>query len=292
MDEHSIGRCEPRNLLAAKRFGSPESPLRPLTNKGEIMAKVGEPASGPRRGHRDDGTAGLTAAEVTDRLRLQIQEGHWAPGEWLRETRLCSEFEVGRSIVRRALSNLAADGLVVIEQNRGANVAVTTLQEVFDLYELRAGLYGVAARFACIRASASLLAEILQLIDGLLEAAENGVAADQLIRQSEVIFTKMAGTASLETQAMIETVRRKTRWHFSYVGLAESPGGVGPFDHWRVVRAGIAARDAASAAEGARNILYFMQNAVSRLMLSRGLGMQQPAETLMPRRRTGARRTG
>ncbi len=256
------------------------------------MAKVGEAANAPKRGRRDDGTVGLTAAEVTDRLRLQIQEGHWAPGEWLRETRLCSEFEVGRSIVRRALSNLAGDGLVVIEQNRGASVAVTTLQEVFDLYELRAGLYGVAARFACIRASATLLTEILELIDGLLNAAETGVAADQLIRQSEVIFSLMASTASLDTQAMIETVRRKTRWHFSYVGLAESPGGVGPFDHWRVVRAAVAARDPARASEGARNILYFMQNAVSRLMLSRGLGMQQPAETLVPRRRSGASRGG
>jgi len=256
------------------------------------MAKVGEAPSRPKRAGRDGAAAGLTAAEVTERLRRQIQDGDWAPGQWLRETRLCSEFEVGRSIVRRALQNLAADGLVVIEQNRGASVALTTLQEVFDLYELRAGLYGVVARFACIRASMALQAEILALIDALLKDAEDGVAADQLIRESEVIFSKMASAASLETQAMIETVRRKTRWHFSYVGLAESPGGVGPFDHWRVVRAGIAARDAARAAEGARNILYFMQNAVSRLMLSRGLGMQQPAETLMPGRRAGARRGG
>jgi len=250
------------------------------------MAEAGEPPSASKG---DNGGGGLTAVEVTERLRRQIQDGHWAPGEWLREARLCSEFDVGRSIVRRALGNLAADGLVVLEQNRGASVAVTTLQEVFDLYELRAGLYGVVARFACIRGSAALLAEMLKLIDRLLEDAEAGVPADQLIRESEVIFSMMASTASLETQAMIQTVRRKTRWHFSYVGLAESPGGVGPFDHWRQVRAGIAARDPARAAEGARNILYFMQNAVSRLMLSRGLGMQQPAESLNPRRRAGAR---
>ena len=55
---------------------------------------------------------GPTAVEVTERLRHQIQEGLWSPGEWLRETRLCAEFGVGRSIVRRALGNLADDGLV------------------------------------------------------------------------------------------------------------------------------------------------------------------------------------
>src|ERR1700742_4864926 len=129
------------------------------------------PAETPRRPTRAR-SDGPTAVEVAERLRHQIQEGLWQPGEWLREARLCEEFKVGRSIVRRALGNLADDGLVVLEPNRGASVTVTTLQEVFDLYELRAGLYGVAARFACIRASATLMAEILQKADVLLADSE------------------------------------------------------------------------------------------------------------------------
>ena len=81
---------------------------------------------------------------------------------------MSAQFNVGRSIVRRALGELADDGLVILEPNRGACVTVTTLQEVFDLYEVRAGLYGVAARFACIRAPAPLMAEILRKSDTLL----------------------------------------------------------------------------------------------------------------------------
>jgi DNA-binding GntR family transcriptional regulator len=230
---------------------------------------------------------GPSAAEVTERLRHQIQEGLWSPGEWLREARLCSEFNVGRSIVRRALGNLADDGLVVLEANRGASVTVTTLQEVFDLYELRAGLYGVAARFACLRASPSLMAEILRKTDVLLAAADAHESAAELIHQSEEIFSLMAGTASLDAQKMIAAVRRKTRWHWSYVGLSESPIWAGVFDHWRVMRAGLVARDAARAAEGARGILYFMQQEVSRLMLARGLGMQELPRSSGARRRAG-----
>ncbi len=221
---------------------------------------------------------GLSATEVTERLRRQIQEGLWTPGEWLREARLCTEFDVGRSIIRRALRNLADDGLLVLETNRGASVKLTTLQEVFDLFELRAGLYGVAARFACLRASAPLLAEIVKKADALIAASEAGASAEILIGQSEIIFSLMAGTASTDTQAMIAAVRRKTRWHFSYMGLAEGPG---PFGHWRVMRTALAARDASGAAEGARNILYYMQNEVSRVMLARGLGIHEPA----PRRK-------
>lgn len=247
-----------------------------------------ETAAKPPRRTRSRGDS-LSAVEVTERLRHQIQEGLWSPGEWLREARLCEEFDVGRSIVRRALRNLADDGLLIIEENRGASVTVTTLQEVFDLYELRAGLYGVAARFACIRASAPLMAEILKKSDAILAAFEAGESAEELIHQSETIFSLMAGTASADAQKMIAAVRRKTRWHWSYVGLAQSPFPGGVFEHWKVMRAGLAARNPAQAAEGARNILYFMQSEVSRLMLSKGLGMQEPAPSLRgaKRRRAG-----
>lgn len=217
---------------------------------------------------------GPSAEEVTEHLRHQIQEGLWQPGEWLRETKLCAQFDVGRSIARRALRNLADDGLVDLEANRGASVKLTTLQEVFDLFELRAGLYGVAARFACIRASGPLMAEILDKADRLIADSEAGASAEELIGQSEVVFSLMTQAASSDTQAMIAAVRRKTRWHYSYMGLVEGPG---PFNHWRAMRAALAARDPAAAAEGARGILYYMQNEVSRVMLARGLGTQQAA---------------
>jgi DNA-binding GntR family transcriptional regulator len=228
---------------------------------------------------------GRSASEVAELLRSQIQEGVWQPGQWLREARLCTEFGVGRSVVRRALRTLADDGLLVIEANRGASVKLTTLQEVFDLFELRAGLYGVAARFACIRASADLLADIIANADQLMAASESGASAEDLIGHSERIFSLMADTASADTQAAIALVRRKTRWHYSYAGLAEGPG---PFDHWRFMRAALAKRDAGEAAEGARNILYYMQSEVTRVMLGRGLGGPESIETLASRSLAGS----
>ena len=248
------------------------------------MADPVDPASKPRRGE------GPTAEDVTERLRHQIQEGLWAPGEWLREARLCEEFEVGRSIVRRALRNLVDDGLLDLMANRGASVKHTSLQEIFDLFELRAALYGVAARCACIRAAPPLLTEILEKSDSLIAAADAGVAPESLIAQSEAIFSLMAETASADAQAMIAAVRRKTRWHYSYIGLALAEGP-GPFDHWREMRTALAARYPAGAAEGARNILYYMQNAVSRVMLARGLGVRQSSND-PPARRGGGRRAG
>lgn len=215
------------------------------------------------------------ATDVADAVRRQIQDGVLPPGEWLREPRICDEFGVGRAIARSALRILADDGLVRIEENRGAFVAATTAQEVFDIYELRAGLYGVAARFACMSTPADFMAETLELTDILFADTESGTTPpEELVRQSEVIFSRLASVASPDTQRMIETVRRKTRWHYSYIGLAEGSGP--PIHHWRVLRAGLAARDAAMAAEAARAIVHHTQNEVMRLMISRGVGLRKP----------------
>lgn len=234
--------------------------------------KTAAPAKSSRRAERAPSSM---ATDVAGALRRQIQDGVLPPGEWLREPRICDEFGVGRAIARSALRILADDGLVRIEENRGAFVAATTAQEVFDLYELRAALYGVAARFACMSTPAAFMAETLELADILFEDTELGMKSpEELVRQSEAIFSRLASVASLDTQQMIETVRRKTRWHYSYVGLAEGSGP--PIDDWRVMRAGLAARDPAMAAEGARAIVHHTQNEVMRLMISRGLGLRKP----------------
>lgn len=229
----------------------------------------------------------MTADDVADALRLRIQDGHIEPGEWLREVRICSEFGVGRSIARSAIRTLADDGLVNLEENRGGYVAGTSVQEVFDLYELRAVLYGLAARLACLRASPQHMAETLTMIDALLDAAERHEPAQDLIHLSEDIFSRLATFAGPDAQRMIASVRRKTRWHLAYAGLAESQGG-GPFDHWRNVRAALVARDSAAAAEAAREIFHFMQAEVMRLMISRGYGLQPPPEVKPARRRKAA----
>lgn len=151
------------------------------------------------------------------------------------------------------------------------------MQGVFDLYEVRAALYGLAARFACIRATPKHMAETLREIDILLAASERREPAEELIHQGELIFSRMASVSSPDAQKMIEAIRRKTLWHYSYVSLAESTDG-GPFQHWRVVRAGLAARDSGMVAEGARNIIYYMQNEAMRLMISRGQGLPSAPE--------------
>jgi DNA-binding GntR family transcriptional regulator len=227
-------------------------------------------------GRRARGSAGANAEDIAHALRVRIQNREVAPGEWLREARLCAEFGVGRSIVRRALRTLAEDGLIEIEENRGARISATTVEEVFDLYEVRAALYGLAARFACLRASEAKLKQIVGMIDQLLVEVDRDTPAEKIIEISEAIFSEMSEAASSDAQKMIESIRRKTRFHYSYVALALNESG-GPYEYWRQVRAALLARDADKTGEAARQILYYMQKEVGRLMLAHGTRLQTDA---------------
>lgn len=237
-----------------------------MTNTTKVQADT---AASDKADATGGSRSAVSADDVARSLRHRIQTNELAPGEWLRENRVCKEFEIGRSIARRALRILGEDGLVEIEENRGARVSTTTVEEVFDLYEVRAALYGLAARFACMRAPDEEVQRILAEIDALLQAHEDGADAEAIIEMSEALFSRMASFASPDAQRMIASVRRKTRFHFSYVALALADGP-GPFVFWRKLRDALAERKVAEVSQAARDILYFMQGEVAQIMLSQG----------------------
>ena len=74
------------------------------------------PAAGLR------GPSPTLPAAVAERLRELITEGTLAPGARLNERALGESLGVSRTPLREAFRLLAADGLVVLAPNRGAQV--------------------------------------------------------------------------------------------------------------------------------------------------------------------------
>lgn len=93
-------------------------------------------------------------------IRRAIAEGDFEPGSRLVEQRIGEMFELSRTPVREALRALAADGLVVIERNRGAVVATMSEADIRDHYELRARLESLAAERAAARMDAQGIAAL------------------------------------------------------------------------------------------------------------------------------------
>ena len=76
--------------------------------------------------------------QVATHLRELIVEGRLDAGQRINEVELASELEVSRTPVREALSRLASEGLVTSRPRRGFFVQDPDLEEVEQLYGIRA----------------------------------------------------------------------------------------------------------------------------------------------------------
>lgn len=107
-------------------------------------------------------------------LELDIVLGRLYPRERLVEEQLAERFSVSRHIVRLALSELETNGLVVRSAGRGVVVAEYTVQEVRELYEIRAQLEGNAARRIALPLNAEDVGRIGAILDEWNEASLSG----------------------------------------------------------------------------------------------------------------------
>jgi DNA-binding GntR family transcriptional regulator len=120
------------------------------------VAKGAEARVVPLRTERQR-SAGLNReslhAQAIDRLRDMIVEGELAPGARVIEADLCEQLAISRTPLREALKVLASEGLLELLPHRGARVTEVTAHEVGALFEVIAGLEGLAAELAAQRMS-------------------------------------------------------------------------------------------------------------------------------------------
>ena len=109
--------------------------------------------------------AGADSPGVFERLRCWILEGEYEPDERLVEEQLAERLGVSRTPIRQALTMLEAEGLVEMAPNRGATVCSFSVDEVWDIYDLRAVLEGHAARRAAGRIRTQELAVLRSLAE-------------------------------------------------------------------------------------------------------------------------------
>ena len=100
---------------------------------------------------------------VAQRLRTMIMEGDLAPGTRLNERVLCDLLQVSRTPLREAFKVLAADGLVTLLPNRGAEVVVLSTETINHLFEMMGALEAMSGDLACQRITEAELNEIRAL---------------------------------------------------------------------------------------------------------------------------------
>lgn len=107
--------------------------------------------------------------QAENQLRRAISEGHFAPGEHLPDRALQEMMQVSRTVVREAIRQLEAEGLVETVPHRGSFVKIISPDEARQIYAVREVLEALAAREFTNNASPEQL--------DALEGALNAIAA-------------------------------------------------------------------------------------------------------------------
>jgi len=137
----------------------------------------------PFRLHHADGAAVVPIARRTvtrqalDALRDRILRGVYRDGTPLRQDAIADELGVSRIPVREALRQLEAEGLVVFNPHRGAVVSSLSLDEIEELFELRAQIEGDLLRRAVPRITGEELARAREVLDAYESALRSGEVA-------------------------------------------------------------------------------------------------------------------
>jgi DNA-binding GntR family transcriptional regulator len=122
---------------------------------------------------------GKIASAIADR----IVDGTYPGGSRLVESKLSKEFGISHGPVRDALRQLQNLGLVTIHPYRGAEVTAFSVREIKEVYQVRAALVGLRARWI---AEEPQRFELLFRIEGLVADLE------ELAGRDAAEYTKVA----------------------------------------------------------------------------------------------------
>lgn len=117
---------------------------------------------------------GVAVPTIVEWIRERVRLGRLVPGQRLVEADIIRELSATRSRVREALQRLANEGVVTIEEFKGASVKHLTRDEVFQLYRTRMALEGMAAGECAANASRDIKTKLAQLQNELNELEHSG----------------------------------------------------------------------------------------------------------------------
>lgn len=124
--------------------------------------------------------AGRTDTSLVDRmvedLAMRIIDGRLPPGADLNSVELARQYGSSRTPVREALLTLQREGLVDIPARRRPRVALVTLAQVRDMYEVRASLHALVSELIVRNTGEAGLAVLRRWHDRLRQDAERADA--------------------------------------------------------------------------------------------------------------------
>lgn len=104
---------------------------------------------------------------VYEDIKQQIVDEKLSPGHWFVERELCAAFGLSRTPIREILWRLMSDGFLEQEPNRGFVVRKLGLEQIFEVFQAREAVEGMAARLACSKGDESFRSALREMLERL-----------------------------------------------------------------------------------------------------------------------------
>lgn len=208
--------------------------------------------------------------QIADAIRARLFALPDPTRDRMTEAELVRQFRVSRTPVREALKVLEVEGLIERRKNWGISLRQPSLQEMAEMYDLRAVLEGFAGRVVAEEASAKDLSRLAGLARRYQQARAKGNTRaasradlefhDQLILMARnQVLARIMGNFSLQRQTFL-------RWHGGEVAVGAQDS---PYPHEDIV----AALQARNAAESERLLRAHIQWA-RQALIERSTGIR------------------
>jgi DNA-binding GntR family transcriptional regulator len=145
---------------------------------------------------------GSDNGRVYDAIRNLIASGMFRGGEPLRESKLAELVGVSRTPVREALKRLAAEGIVELRPNRGAQLVAISSEETQAIFDVRCLLEPYLASRAASRVNDAQLMRMQELVEAMEETVSSDAdRLDELAALNNEFHGQIIGAADARLAA-------------------------------------------------------------------------------------------
>jgi DNA-binding GntR family transcriptional regulator len=150
--------------------------------------------------------------QVLDVIRQGILDFHLRPGQRLIERELIEQLGVSRPTIREVLSRLVAEGLVTIQPQHGAIVAVLSPVEAEDIYEMRIPLEVLVMQRFVKRSTDAEIGQLRRALERIEEITAAGSPMhDRLRAKDEFYQIVFEGARSPVLAQTLQTMQGRIR---------------------------------------------------------------------------------
>jgi len=193
---------------------------------------------------RQQTDGGTLHARVLEQIRTEIVQCRLMPGERLTLEALRERYQIGWSPIREALMRLAAEGMVLLEQNKGFRVAPVSRESLVDLMRSRIETESIALRWSIEKGGvaweADLLAAFHRLSRQPKRAQPNGISPVWSKEHRAFHHALVSACGSPTMLAIRESLFERAERYVTLAVLAMAPPRNDVAEHEQIMRTAVA----------------------------------------------------